>query len=91
VGDAHPLNTAAACHSSSSESGRSASVRGTVMARPAKRSYSRPPAEVAREVAADADAVVGRDVGVEAAELDLLRAAGELTSLDGHTETGVSM
>jgi len=31
------------------------------MARPAKRSYSRPPAEVAREVVAHAEAVVRRD------------------------------
>jgi hypothetical protein len=31
------------------------------MARPAKRSYSRPPAEVVGEVVADAEAVVGRD------------------------------
>jgi hypothetical protein len=34
---------------------------GTVMARPAKRSYSRPPAEVVGEVVAHAEAVVGRD------------------------------
>ena len=31
------------------------------MARPAKRSYSRPPAEVVGEVVADAEAVVRRD------------------------------
>jgi hypothetical protein len=31
------------------------------MARPAKRSYSRPPAEVVSEVVADAEAEVGRD------------------------------
>jgi hypothetical protein len=31
------------------------------MARPEKRSYSRPPAEVAGEVVAQAEAVVGRD------------------------------
>ena len=31
------------------------------MARPAKRSYSRPPAEVVGEVVTDAEAIVGRD------------------------------
>jgi hypothetical protein len=31
------------------------------MARPAKRSYSRPPADAGEEVVADAEAVVGRD------------------------------
>jgi len=36
-------------------------MRGTVMARPAERSYSRPPAEVVAEVVAHAERVVGRD------------------------------
>ena len=36
-------------------------VRGTEMARPAKRSHSRPPEEVVGEVVADAEAVVRRD------------------------------
>src|SRR5450759_157720 len=60
MGDTQPRNTSAAVESSSSGSGWSSGARGTVMARPAKRSYSRPPAEVAREVVAHPEAVVGR-------------------------------
>ena len=44
------------------------SVRGTAMARPATRSYSRPPAEVVGEVVAHAEAVVGGDGDVAGVE-----------------------
>ena len=38
-----------------------------------------------------ADGAADGVVDVEAVELHLLLAAGELTSLDGHNETGVSV
>jgi hypothetical protein len=57
----YPRNTSASCHSRVSRFGWSSGARGTLMARPAKRSYSRPPVEVACEVVADAEAIIRRD------------------------------
>jgi len=61
VDGVHPRNTSAACQSSSSGSGWSSSAGGTAMARPAKCSYSRPPAKVVGELVAHAEAIVGRE------------------------------
>lgn len=62
------------------------SVLGTLMARPEKRSYSRPPAEVAGEVVTHAEAVVGRD-GVLLPVRLLLEADGDDCVVPGAHET----